>query len=320
MSQLLGRGWRRVESCLIAHQRKRHDSGDRSSLRKFKKIFVEITNCCNLSCSFCHQSQRAPAFITPAAFDDTLQKINGWTDHIALHLLGEPLLHPELSSLLSSCHQQQLQVNLSTNATLLATTRKVLLSSPALRQINFSLHSYDVTAGVKEFDAYLDEILDFIDEARKTSPLFLSLRLWNLSKNGGDDKNRKIRQRLECFFGLALPSTLTPGQGIKLAPQVFLSQEEEFSWPHAPAPDLGESGTCRALRDHIGILVDGTVVPCCLDAEGDIPLGNIRTSSLAEILASSRATAIRQGFECRKRIEPLCHRCTYRQRFLPIAI
>lgn len=288
-------------------------------MRKFKKIFVEITNCCNLSCSFCHQSQREPAFITPTAFADTLQKINGWTDHIALHLLGEPLLHPELPQLLSSCHQQQLQVNLSTNATLLTSTRKVLLSSPALRQINFSLHSYDVTAGDKEFDAYLDEILDFVDEARRTSPLFLSLRLWNLSKKGGDDENKKIRQRLESFFGLNLPSTLTPGQGIKLAPQVFLSQEEEFSWPHAPAPDLGESGTCRALRDHIGILVDGTVVPCCLDAEGDISLGNISTSSLDEILASSRATSMRQGFDCRKLVEPLCRRCTYRQRFLPLA-
>lgn len=245
-----------------------------------------------------------------------MQKINGWTDHIALHLLGEPLLHPELQQLLSHCHQQRLQVHLSTNATLLAAKRSVLLSCPALRQINFSLHSYEVTDQNGEFDAYFDEILDFIDEARRTSPLFLSLRLWNLSKNAGSDGNSQIRQKLESFFGLALPSALTPGQGIKLAPQVFLSQEEAFSWPHAPAPDLGEYGTCRALRDHIGILVDGTVVPCCLDAEGDISLGNIRTSSLSEILASSRATMIRQGFECRKLVDPLCLRCTYRQRFL----
>ena len=262
-------------------------------MKKFKKIFVEITNCCNLACSFCHKSQRAPAFITPAAFADTLQKINGWTDHIALHLLGEPLLHPELQQLLSHCHQQRLQVHLSTNATLLAAKRSVLLASPALRQINFSLHSYEATDRDKEFNTYFDEILDFIDEARRTSPLFLSLPLWNLSKNPSSDANRQIRQKLESFFGLALPPVLTPGQGVKLAPQVFLSQEEAFSWPHAPAPDLGAYGTCRALRDHIGILVDGTVVPCCLDAEGDSPLGIIRTSSLAEILASPRPPLVR---------------------------
>jgi radical SAM protein with 4Fe4S-binding SPASM domain len=288
-------------------------------LRKFKRIFVEITNSCNLSCSFCHPTQRPSAFITPAEFAATLQQIDGWTNHIALHLLGEPLLHPQLPQLLSLCQQQRLQVNLSTNATLLASNRRVLLSSPALRQINFSLHSYEATGRDAEFDAYFDEILDFIEEARRTSALFLSLRLWNLSKNASSDKNSQIRHRLESVFGLALPSALTPGQGIKLAPRVFLSQEVAFSWPHAPAPDLGETGTCRALRDHIGILVDGTVVPCCLDAEGDIPLGNIRTSSLTEILASSRATKMRQGFDCRKLIEPLCLRCSYRQRFLPLA-
>jgi radical SAM protein with 4Fe4S-binding SPASM domain len=284
-------------------------------LKKFKKIFVEITNCCNLTCSFCHQSQRPPEFITPAAFEETLLKIDGWSDHLALHLLGEPLLHPQLAQLLTLCHQQRLQVNLTTNATLLAQNRTTLLTSPALRQINLSLHSFDVASG--EISCYLDEILDFVEIARRTTPLFLSLRLWNLSQGVGNEENQLIRQRLQTFFALPapLPATLTPGQGIKLTPQVFLSQDMEFTWPHAPAPDLGSHGSCRALRDHIGILVDGTVVPCCLDAEGDIPLGNIHQSSLAEILASPRASAMRQGFAQRQLLEPLCRRCTYRQRF-----
>lgn len=281
-------------------------------MKKFKKIFVEITNCCNLSCSFCQRSQRPPAFITPAAFDETLQRISGWTDHLALHLLGEPLLHPDLPQLLASCHRHRLQVNLTTNATLLSSTRPTLLTSPALRQINFSLHSCERG----ESDAYLDAILDFVAEAQRTTPLFLSLRLWNLSGKEEHTQNMQIRRRLEEFFALPrLPDTLTPGQGIKLAPRVFLSQEEEFRWPHTPAPDLGTHGTCRALRDHIGILVDGTVVPCCLDAEGDIPLGNILQSPLSEILSSPRATRMRQGFASRHLVEPLCRRCTYRQRF-----
>ena len=283
-------------------------------MKKFKKIFVEITNCCNLACSFCQRSQRPPDFITPAAFAETLQRIDGWTDHLALHLLGEPLLHPDLPVLLTSCRQHRLQVNLTTNATLLARNRSTLLTSPALRQINLSLHSCESGTSTA---AYLDEVLDFVKEARRSTPLFLSLRLWNLSEKGENEQNRQIRQRLADFFALPqpLPGTLTPGQGIKLAPQVFLSQEREFRWPHAPAPDLGEHGTCRALRDHIGILVDGTVVPCCLDAEGDIPLGNIRHSPLSEILSAPRATRMRQGFACQRLHEPLCRRCTYRQRF-----
>lgn len=281
-------------------------------MKKFKKIFVEITNCCNLSCSFCQRSQRPPAFITPAAFAETLDKIDGWTDYLALHLLGEPLLHPDLPALLENCQQHGLRVNLTTNATLLARNRATLLTSPALRQLNLSLHSCESGDSI----AYLEALLAFVAEAQAT-PLLLSLRLWNLPEIAGNEANRQIRQRLENFFALPhpLPATLTPGQGIKLAPQVFLSQELEFRWPHAPAPDLGAHGTCRGLRDHIGILVDGTVVPCCLDAEGDIPLGNIRHSPLADILSSPRATLIRQGFACQHLHEPLCRRCTYRQRF-----
>lgn len=283
-------------------------------MKKFKRIFVEITNCCNLDCSFCHRSQRPSAFITPAAFEATLQKISGWTDYISLHLLGEPLLHPELPQLLESCHRQGFQINLTTNATLLGSCRQALLSSPAMRQINVSLHSCE-TAAAEEIHAYLGTILDFIDEARRTTSLYLSLRLWNLSEQTESPATAQIRQRLEDRFDLRLPSALTPGQGIKLAPHVFLSQEEEFSWPHAPAPDCGELGTCRALRDHIGILVDGTVVPCCLDAEGDIALGNIHDLPLAEILANPRAASMREGFGRRRVVEALCRRCTYRRRF-----
>lgn len=285
-------------------------------MKKFKKIFIEITNCCNLECSFCHRSQRAPAFIIPAEFEATLQKINGWTDYLCLHILGEPLLHPELAQLLDSCYRHRFQVNLTTNATLLEQHRALLLNSAALRQINFSLHSSE-TATAGALDHYLDKILAFIDEARRSTPLLLNLRLWNLSDTLGRGENQQIRQRLEDRFDLQLPSALTPGQGIKLAPQLFLSQEPEFNWPHAPAPDCGEFGTCRALRDHIGILVDGTVVPCCLDAEGDIALGNIHELPLTEILATPRATAMREGFGLRRIVEALCRRCTYRRRFDP---
>ncbi|MDO9080344.1 MAG: radical SAM protein, partial [Desulfuromonadales bacterium] len=178
-------------------------------MKKFKKIFVEITNCCNLSCSFCQRSQRTPAFITPAAFEATLERINDWTDHLALHLLGEPLLHPELPQLLAICQQHQLRVNLTTNATLLANNRSTLLASPALRQINLSLHSWE--AG--ERAAGLDSTLDFVKEAQRTTPLFLCLRLWNLPDKGENEGNQPILRRLEEFFALPvpLPKRLTPG-------------------------------------------------------------------------------------------------------------
>jgi radical SAM protein with 4Fe4S-binding SPASM domain len=149
--------------------------------------------------------------------------------------------------------------------------------------------------------------------------MLISLRLWNLPPTGASlpSPNDPILKALEDFFGLPEPlvTRLTPGHGITLAPKVFLSQNNRFTWPHGPAPDLGDKGTCRGLKDHVAILVDGTVVPCCLDGEADIPLGNIHAQSLAEICASPRAVAMRTGFSQRRLTEPLCRRCTFRQSF-----
>jgi radical SAM protein with 4Fe4S-binding SPASM domain len=123
--------------------------------------------------------------------------------------------------------------------------------------------------------------------------------------------------RLEKYFGLRamLSRDFSTAGSIILAPQVFLSRAQCFAWPHRPAQDQGTHGYCRGLRDHIAILVDGTVVPCCLDAEGDMPLGNIFQSTLPDILAGPRAFTIREGFAQQRVMDPVCRRCTYRKRF-----
>jgi len=288
------------------------------SLKKFKKIYIEITNRCNLACSFCLRSDRAKAFMRPEDFRAILGTIEGYTDYLALHVLGEPLLHPELAEILALCQEHGLKVNLTTNGTLLSQRREFLLASPALRQVNISLHSFSEQDGDPTISGYLPEILSFIREAEATG-LLISLRLWNLppADTTLPSPNETILKALEDFFELPGPlaDRLTPGHGITLAAKVFLSQNPRFTWPHGPAPDLGDTGTCRGLRDHVAILVDGTVVPCCLDAEADIPLGNIHAQSLAGILSSPRAVAMRTGFSQRRLTESLCRRCTFRQSF-----
>jgi len=288
------------------------------SLKKFKKIYIEITNRCNLACSFCLRSDRAKAFMRPEDFRAILGTIEGYTDYLALHVLGEPLLHPELAEILALCQEHGLKVNLTTNGTLLSQRREFLLASPALRQVNISLHSFSEQDGDPTISGYLPEILSFIRDAEATG-LLISLRLWNLppADTTLPSPNETILKALEDFFELPGPlaDRLTPGHGITLAAKVFLSQNPRFTWPHGPAPDLGDTGTCRGLRDHVAILVDGTVVPCCLDAEADIPLGNIHAQSLAGILSSPRAVAMRTGFSQRRLTESLCRRCTFRQSF-----
>lgn len=255
-----------------------------------------------------------------ATFTEILRRICGHTKHISLHVLGEALLHPDLELFLAMSLEYGLRVNLSTNGVMLARNQTILLRQPALRQINISLHSFEQSGPESALDSYLAEIFTFIAAAVPASPLFINLRMWNLGQTSLPDEqdlNHRILNRLENHFGLLIPfpEVLTTKRGITLAPQIFLSREPRFTWPHAPAPDLGPTGYCRGLNDHIAILVDGTVVPCCLDAEADIALGNILHETLPEILAGTRATIIREGFARQQVLDPVCRRCTYRQRF-----
>ena len=285
----------------------------------FKKIYIEVTNSCNLACRFCQRTGRAKALLTPAAFAEILAKIKAHTGFIALHVLGEPLLHPAFEQLLAISRTHGLRVTLTTNGTLLARQCTVLLTAPALRQINFSLHSLaQVESGAAE--SSLREIIDFAREASRATQLYLSLRLWNLQACDVSEAvawNDHVLARLaEAFDVPSLRAAdLAASRGLPLAPRVFLNPENQFAWPHPSAPELGRHGYCRGLRDHLAILADGTVVPCCLDAGGLLALGNIFQQSLAEIVAGPRARRMREGFAQQKLLEPLCRRCTYRLRF-----
>jgi radical SAM protein with 4Fe4S-binding SPASM domain len=285
-------------------------------LLQFKKIYIEVTNRCNLSCSFCLPSRRPKRSMPPAEFAGILQKIEGYTEYIYLHVLGEAMLHPDFERLLDIAGAQGLQINLTTNGTLLAAQGWHLLSRPFLRQVNISLHCIEEPDLAGSFDGYMDGVLGFLAAAGSPPPVFINLRLWNLQEHPSL-LQAKIIERLAAYFNLPeiTPRMPVSGRSLPLAPKIFLNLAHRFDWPHAPAPDLGGSGTCRGLKDHIAILVDGTVVPCCLDAEGDIALGNIHRQRLEDILAAPRATAIREGFSRRQALDPLCRRCRYKQRF-----
>ena len=95
---------------------------------------------------------------------------------------------------------------------------------------------------------------------------------------------------------------------------LYLEQAEKFDWPDLDAPEA-EVRFCLALRDQAAVLCDGTVVPCCLDHEGDIPLGNLFRQELEEILAGPRARALYDGVSRGKPPEALCRRCGFATRF-----
>lgn len=253
-------------------------------------------------------------------FKEILVKIKGYTRYIYLHVLGEAMLHPELDLLLQTSHRNGFQVNLSTNGTLLQSKGDLLLASPAVRQINISLHSFGQTEG-PALDEYLAGVLAFVRKTtERQTAIWLNLRLWDMpeiKEDAAGKRNEKILKKLQSFFSLPerFAENLPPGRSLSLAPGIFLSQDRQFNWPHSQSEVVSRKGTCRGLRDHIAILVDGTVVPCCLDAEADIALGNIHQQGLDQILASPRASQMRNGFSHQQLVESLCRRCNYRMRF-----
>lgn len=295
-------------------------------MKKFKKTYIEITNVCNLSCDFCPKTRRAAEFMKLSTFENILKQIKGHSEHIYFHVLGEPLLHPELEEFLKLSNKYGYIVNITTNGTLINKAKNVLINSQALRQINISLHSFDANPVNNPMENYLNSIIAFTKEAREKTDMIVALRLWNLEEslvNARDniepqkEKNRHILEKLEEAFNLEykIEEKLLPERGIKLAPKVFLNQASRFNWPNTLNEDISDKGFCYGLRDQIAILVDGTVVPCCLDGEGVINLGNINEAHFSEIIEGNRAKTIYEGFSKREVVEELCRKCDYRKRF-----
>ena len=281
--------------------------------RRFSRIYLEITNCCNLRCSFCPGTSRTPGTLSPESFRILAEKLRPYTDYLYLHVMGEPLLHPQLGELLEICRGLGFRVILTTNGTLVERQTATLLSAPALHKVSFSLHSFEANESF-DLQAYLRPCADFAEKAAGRK-IITAFRLWNLdgvSTKGLHEQNGAILDYLRTRFPEPWKED---SRGVRLAPLVFLDYGERFDWPDLNAADNGGIGTCRALRDQIAVLCDGTVVPCCLDSDGTIALGNLFSQELADILASERAERMYRGFLNRQKLHPLCRRCGYSRRF-----
>lgn len=292
--------------------------GRRKHLKRFKRIYIETTNICNLDCSFCIKTEREKLMMDGRSFRHIAEEASEFTDHVCFHLMGEPLMNGNIGEFLAICLELGLKVNLATNGTLIGTRGEVLLSAPALRKVSFSLHSYEANEMGISLEEYLKDIMDFADEAK--GQIIIELRLWNLSgelADGLNTENDKVVSYILKRLGLER-SILTEGKGkngIRLKEGLYLGFQERFIWPENGTGEIVENGFCHGMRDHIGILADGTVVPCCLDSQGSIPLGNVFEAPLKEILAGSRAASIYEGFNGRRLVEDLCKGCTYIRRF-----
>lgn len=286
-------------------------------MRKFKRIYIEITNICNLRCSFCPDSGRAPEFMSEELFTRILDEIRESSEYIYFHVKGEPLMHPELERFLDISREKGFRVSIATNGTLIGKTGEMLLGKPALRQISFSLHSLEEETSRERIEKYLDDIFLFALQAAEKTRTFIEFKLWNLNREKDNKLNSVIFEHMEKRLKLhGKVSEMVPaGKGVRILDRIFLSRGNEFQWPDLASPENNTNGYCYGLKRQAAILVDGTVVPCCLDGKGVMKLGNIKESSFSDIINSERALRIIRGFSERKAVEEMCRKCTYRDRF-----
>ncbi len=269
------------------------------------KAFLEITNVCNLACPFCHGTKREKRSISVTEFKTAAKKLRGFADYLYFHLMGEPLLHPDLAEFFDIADELGFKVILTTNGTLLDKKAPILLDAPALHKVSISLHCYEVNSMGLTLDEYLACCFDFCRRAAERGKIAV-LRLWN--KGGFESQNGEIIAKMREFFGGEWKEIYS---GYKIKERIFLEWGELFDWPDTDGEYVGSTHSCYGLRDQIGILCDGSVVPCCLDADGAITLGNIFEQELADILVSPRAQALKRSFETKNVCEELCQRCGY---------
>lgn len=275
---------------------------------RFRKVYLEISNICNLNCAFCPGTSRQKHAMTQDDMQILLPKLRPYTDFLYFHLMGEPLCHPQLASFLALAGEHGFRVILTTNGTLLPKKQELLLAAPALHKVNISLHAFEANDLTIPFSDYLSGCFEFGKAAE--GRILISYRLWN--NHGQDQKNDEILKTLEARFP---QPWVQERHGIRIGNRVYLEHGDKFDWPDLTAADGGDCVFCHGLRDQIGVLADGTVVPCCLDHEGDIALGNLFHQSLDKILESPRTKALYDGFSQRKATEELCRRCGYARRF-----
>ena len=277
------------------------------------RVYIEITNRCNLACDFCHGTKRPLGTMPPEDFRRIAEKLRGETSYLYLHVLGEPLLHPQLKELLAIAGELGFRVCLVTNGTLLHKRREELLAAKSLHKVSVSLHSFEGNGGAGDLPAYLQQVWDVCLPLSERGVL-CALRLWN--EGTAPRLNGAVEAFLSQRIGRDVESLPRDARGNRtLRPNLFLERAERFGWPDLNAPESG-ANFCHGFTRQLAVLWDGMVTPCCLDSEGDIPLGNLLSQPLEEILQGERAAAMAAGFAARKPTEELCRRCGYARRFL----
>lgn len=264
--------------------------------KRFKKIYLEITNICNLKCSFCPSNRRKKEEMSLDTFKEILPRLKDYTDYLYFHLMGEPLVHSHINKFIDLATVKfGFKINITTNGYLI----NKIENNTNIHQLNISLQAIK---NDEEIDNYFQNIFTVVDKLHKHGTIIV-YRLWNEQAS-----SKKIIEKLEKYY-----KTNLNGNN-KIQDNIYLDREIPFIWPDLNNDYYNEEGSCMGLRSHIGILVNGDIVPCCLDYNGTITLGNILNDKIDDILKGKRAQNMQENFLNNKKCEEFCRHCNFYDR------
>lgn len=258
-----------------------------------KRVYVEITNGCNLACAFCEKGKRSVCELSLDLIEKAFIDGKRLTDYFYLHVKGEPLVHSHFSDVIKLAEKHQIKIQLVTNGTKLKDYYKLLLNSPAIRKISVSLQGLFLSDDLSEKLAVLDLMI------KENKDKIIELRVWS-------SEDPLIKQYLNKYAnGVSLD------KDCKLANNLYYSQAKTFNWPSLTKPLFQKVANCLGPKLMLCVLSNGVITPCCLDQDGIINLGNIKDISLAEVINKQRYQDIIEGFEDNKAVEDLCQHCDF---------
>lgn len=298
-------------------------------MKKFRSCYIEITNSCNLNCSFCPKTKRERKFMTVDEYQRVIDEIKPFCNYVYLHLMGEPLLHPNLKDILKVSENKKIKTNITTNGTLIKNQKETLLNSTAIKKVSFSAHSFEANENGTDYEQYLEGIADFSLAFSQTGREVV-IKFWNsdsTNEHVRDDKgknslNEKMLSDIFDYFKNHEASLLykdkekymndfeTKGN-IEIVRHVYIQSGEKFEWPLQTKEGLTKELKCLGSVSQFGVLVSGDVVPCCLDSEGIIKFGNIYKENFKDIIGSERFKTFQDSIK--RGLPPcaLCKKCSF---------
>jgi radical SAM protein with 4Fe4S-binding SPASM domain len=252
-------------------------------------------------------------------FESIVQQAKPFTKEIACHVVGDSLTLSNLGDYLDIIHKYNMKAMLTTSGYFMKKHPYETLFHPAVKQINVSLNAFNKNDTSITFEQYMKPILALCyEKVKQEKELFINLRMWNLDEMMSEKAfNTELFEWLQSAFNVVLDlNKLDPKEqkSIRLDNKVLLHFDNYFEWPSLKNPMYGH-GTCQGLSSHIGILANGEVIPCCLDSDGVMALGNLHKQRLADVVYGTRATAMIEGFKHAQCSEELCLKCSYKNRF-----